>query len=250
MHGRRALLSIRNQSVAAGRVPAICKEGLIVPLQEQHRPNDNTAPYLPVTLTSNLCKLLKRPTSRRVQDHLEGRLQPPQSGFHPHYSTRVDSLGMGLRKTGELHYAFCADELTLLTPSSGENVIQVTLRFALWRAEHRPLKRFMVLNLQPMRDTGRHVAGAIKVARARLARRRAVCSRERGPSEGLLCPFGVALLAPRLLCGAAARRDGASANGRTAVDTTFVPKAAAATTAETRLSPAPAARRTCEVGAA
>ncbi|CAG9582892.1 amino_acid_permease_-_putative [Leishmania major strain Friedlin] len=60
MHGRRALLSIRNQSVAPSRVPAICKEGLILTLQEQHITNDDTAPYRPVTLTSNLCKLPER----------------------------------------------------------------------------------------------------------------------------------------------------------------------------------------------
>lgn len=56
---------------------------------------------------------------------------------------------MGLRKTRGRHYAFCPDGLTLLAPSSGEDAIQVTLRFALCVAEHTTLKRFMGFNAHP-----------------------------------------------------------------------------------------------------
>ncbi|CAG9571554.1 hypothetical_protein [Leishmania major strain Friedlin] len=58
----------------------------------------------------------------------------------------VDSLSVGRMKTPALHCAFHADSLALLTSSADKDVMQATLRFALWAVKHWRREGFVELN--------------------------------------------------------------------------------------------------------
>ncbi|AYU78441.1 Reverse transcriptase (RNA-dependent DNA polymerase), putative [Leishmania donovani] len=73
------------------------RRGSLRLLLKPHKPDDDPAPYHPVTLTSNPCNLPERIFSRPVRGHLEDKLQPQQPGLRPHRST-VDPLDLLLRK--------------------------------------------------------------------------------------------------------------------------------------------------------
>ena len=73
-----------------------------MPLLKPKKPASDPTSFRPVTLTSNLCKLLERTISRRLSDHLESELQPQQFGFRPHRST-TDVLGVIIAALPKLH---------------------------------------------------------------------------------------------------------------------------------------------------
>lgn len=88
---KRKVLRLFNRSLISGHVPAQWKEGKIIPLLKPGKPADDPVSYRPVSLTSNLCKLMERIFAKRVRDTVEWQICPSQARFRPQHST-VDPL--------------------------------------------------------------------------------------------------------------------------------------------------------------
>ncbi|KAG8340250.1 hypothetical protein TRVL_08923 [Trypanosoma vivax] len=76
----KCVLRLFGCSWPTGQVPAKWRHGIIVSLLKQNKPASSMASFLPVTLTSTLCKLMERIAARRVRDCIEAKLQSQQFG--------------------------------------------------------------------------------------------------------------------------------------------------------------------------
>ena len=92
--GKKFLPLLFNKSLASGLVPKYWKEGIIVPLLKPGKPLELPDTNRPVTLTSNLCKLVERVVAQRIRDAVEERLLPYQAGFRPQRSTADPLVGL------------------------------------------------------------------------------------------------------------------------------------------------------------
>lgn len=85
--GLRLQLRLYNMTVARSQVPTLWKTGVIIPLLKDGKPPEDPASFRPVTLTSNLCKIVERMIARRIRTTVESRMCPQQAGFRPQRST-------------------------------------------------------------------------------------------------------------------------------------------------------------------
>ncbi|EPY28224.1 hypothetical protein STCU_05239 [Strigomonas culicis] len=88
---KRALLYLFNRSAARCIVPKSWKVGEIIPLLKAGKPADKEESYRPVTLTSNMCKLMERMVARRLRTQVDPYMCEEQAGFSQNRST-VDPL--------------------------------------------------------------------------------------------------------------------------------------------------------------
>ncbi|EPY19163.1 hypothetical protein STCU_09590 [Strigomonas culicis] len=88
---KRALLHLFNRSAARCIVPKSWKVGEIIPLLKAGKPADKEESYRPVTLTSNMCKLMERMVARRLRTQVDPYMCEEQAGFSQNRST-VDPL--------------------------------------------------------------------------------------------------------------------------------------------------------------
>lgn len=78
-----------NKIVVAGEFPDEWREAIVIPILKSNKDPSNPNNYRPISLTSNLCKLLERIISRRLKWYLEyyNKISPFQSGFRSNRST-------------------------------------------------------------------------------------------------------------------------------------------------------------------
>ena len=88
---RKALLRAMNDSYLRGDVPLVWRRGVIIPLLKPLKPASDLASYRPVTLTSQLSKLMERMIARRILYSIRDKLESTQWGFRDGRST-VDAL--------------------------------------------------------------------------------------------------------------------------------------------------------------
>jgi ribonuclease HI/endonuclease/exonuclease/phosphatase family metal-dependent hydrolase len=86
---KKALTHLFNIMYSNGFVPKEWKLAAVVPLLKQGKPPHLTTSYRPVSLTSNLGKVLERIINKRIANFLDqnGVLQPYQAGFRQGRST-------------------------------------------------------------------------------------------------------------------------------------------------------------------
>jgi len=88
---QRTLLEAFNRSYELGHVPLIWKRGTIIPALKPQKSAADIASYRPVTLTSQLSKLMERIIARRIIFQIHKNLHGSQFGFKDGHST-VDAL--------------------------------------------------------------------------------------------------------------------------------------------------------------
>ncbi|KAG0415201.1 hypothetical protein HPB47_007649 [Ixodes persulcatus] len=91
----KELLDTFNKVWMEGELPAEWKRSTVIPIPKPGKTPHAIANLRPISLTSNLCKVLERMVIARLQWIFEtaGALHPMQTGFRPHMSTQ-DSLLM------------------------------------------------------------------------------------------------------------------------------------------------------------
>ncbi|KAM7315877.1 hypothetical protein ISCGN_005660 [Ixodes scapularis] len=91
----RELLDKYNEIWESGQLPDDWKISTVIPIPKSGKPNNDIQNLRPISLTSNLCKVMERMVLARITWILEShnRLHPMQTGFRPHLSTQ-DSLAM------------------------------------------------------------------------------------------------------------------------------------------------------------
>jgi hypothetical protein len=73
------LLSVMNKSLVGGIVHLSWRQGTIIPLLKPQKPATELSNYRPITLTSTLCKLMKRVLAERLVKQVP--LSDTQAGF-------------------------------------------------------------------------------------------------------------------------------------------------------------------------
>ena len=83
------LLQILNQSWTEKSVPGVWRGATIIPILKRGKPADKLSSYRPISLTSNVSKLMERLVKERLQTWLEqnGKLNKMQSGFRAQHAT-------------------------------------------------------------------------------------------------------------------------------------------------------------------
>ena len=91
--GLSILLGILNRSWTEGRVPAVWRQALIIPVLKKKKPASEIKSYRPVSLLSAIAKLAEKMVFNRLLNWAlkEGHIPDQQSGFRPGRST-VDAL--------------------------------------------------------------------------------------------------------------------------------------------------------------
>ncbi|KAG0410786.1 hypothetical protein HPB47_012098 [Ixodes persulcatus] len=91
----KELLKIYNAIWMEGELPADWKRSTVIPITKPGKTPHTVANLRPISLTSNLCKVMERMVTARLSWILEstGAFHPMQTGFRPHLSTQ-DSLLM------------------------------------------------------------------------------------------------------------------------------------------------------------
>ena len=84
---KRILLEAMNESYLTGDVPNMWRRGTIIPLLKPDKASDDIKSYRPVTLTSQISKLMERMIARRIVFAIEGKLCKAQFGFRAGLST-------------------------------------------------------------------------------------------------------------------------------------------------------------------
>ncbi len=87
------VLDLLNTVWARRVLPDSWKEALVIPIPKANKPANDPKSYIPISLTSHLCKLMEGMINDRLGHHLErnGILSPSQSGFRKGRST-LDQL--------------------------------------------------------------------------------------------------------------------------------------------------------------
>ena len=88
---QKALLAAMNESYLRGDVPLIWRRGCIIPILKPDKPATEVGSYRPVTLTSQISKLMERMIARRIIYEIQPKLHTAQYGFRSGLST-VDAL--------------------------------------------------------------------------------------------------------------------------------------------------------------
>jgi len=88
---KRILLDAMNKSFLTGDVPGIWRRGTIIPLLKPGKDDGKIDSYRPVTLTSQISKLMERMIARRIVHAIDGKLSNAQFGFRAGLST-VDAI--------------------------------------------------------------------------------------------------------------------------------------------------------------
>ena len=88
---QKALLAAMNDSYLRGDVPLIWRRGCIIPILKPDKPATEVGSYRPVTLTSQISKLMERMIARRIIYEIQPKLHTAQYGFRSGLST-VDAL--------------------------------------------------------------------------------------------------------------------------------------------------------------
>ena len=84
---KRIFLEAMNVSYLTGDVPGMWRRGTIIPLLKPDKASDDIKSYRPVTLTSQISKLMERMIARRIVFAIEGQLCGAQFGFRAGLST-------------------------------------------------------------------------------------------------------------------------------------------------------------------
>ena len=85
------LLNLFNRLWSEGKCPETWRHSIIIPILKNAKlDNHSPASYRPISLTSNLCKIMERMINNRLRWWLENNniLQPCQSGFRTNRSTK------------------------------------------------------------------------------------------------------------------------------------------------------------------
>ena len=84
-YARTRLLEVANLSWMSGEVPMIWRRSIIVPVHKPGKPDGEVSSYRPISLTSNVAKVIERLVAARLLDFVERRgiLSRFQAGFRP-----------------------------------------------------------------------------------------------------------------------------------------------------------------------
>jgi ribonuclease HI len=85
VYARARLLELANLSWLSGEVPTTWRRGVIVPILKPGKPGEEVESYRPISLTSNVAKVIERLVAARLLDLIERRgiLSRVQAGFRP-----------------------------------------------------------------------------------------------------------------------------------------------------------------------
>lgn len=127
----KTLLTLYNTMWAAGYIPLLWKEAIVIPVLKQGKDPSLAASYRPIALTSCLCKLYEKMVNRRLIHFLESNsiLDPLQCGFREGRST-IDHL---VRIETYIRDAFIHKQVVLSVFLDLEKAYDTTWRFGILR---------------------------------------------------------------------------------------------------------------------
>ena len=98
----KELLKLYNKVWEKGRLPAVWKEAVVIPIRKPGKDPVKPSSYRPIALTSNICKIMERMITERLTYQLEktGKIASYQSGFRRGRNTMDPVIRLDRNKKG------------------------------------------------------------------------------------------------------------------------------------------------------